>query len=133
VAIYALDSTTFAPQGNSNTRDVNGVLLPAQFGKGKEYGVKTALMDGKFSATLSIYDMDLTNVAVLQAGQSPVTGQPFFTATGTQTQKGWDATISYAPIPNWQIIATAYDGTVKDQNGAKINNTYDNLYSFFTR
>lgn len=132
VALFALDSTTFAPQGNSNTRDINGVLLPAQFGKGKEYGIKTAFMGGKLSAALSVYDMDLTNVAVLQAGLSPA-GQPFFAATGMQTQKGWDATLSFAPSDNWQIIATAYDGTVKDRNGNKINNTYDKLYSFFTR
>ena len=133
IALYALDSTTFAPQGNSNTRDYNGVLLPAQFGTGMEYGLKTALMGGKISATLSFFDMDLTNVAVLQSGLSPVTGFAFFVASGVQTQKGWDATLSYAPTDNWQIIATAYDGTVKDQNGFKVNNTYESLYSFFTR
>ncbi len=133
IALYALDSTTFAPQGNSNTRDVNGVLLPAQFGKGKEFGLKTALMGGKFSATLSFFDMDLTNVAVLQAGLSPITGQPFFAPSGLQTQKGWDATLAFAPTKNWQVMATAYKGTVEDQTGAKINNTYGNLYSFFTR
>ena len=133
IALFALDSTTFAPQGNSNTRDFNGILLPAQFGQGKEYGIKTALMGGKISATLSFFDMDLTNVAVLQSGLSPVTGFAFFVASGVQTQKGWDATLSYAPTDNWQIIATAYDGTVKDQNGIKLNNTYESLYSFFTR
>lgn len=133
IALYALDSTTFAPQGNSNTRDINGVLLPAQVGKGKEFGIKTALGGGKFSATLSFYDMSLTNVAVLQSGTSPVTGIGFFAATGLQTQKGWDASFSVAPNANWQIIATAYKGTVEDQNGVKVNNTYDSLYSFFTR
>lgn len=133
IALYVLDSTTFAPQSNSNTRDINGVLLPAQFGKGKEYGVKTAFWGGKISATLSFFDMELTNVAVLQGGLSPITGQPFFTAAGLQTQKGWDATIALAPTENWQVIATAYDGDVNDQNGNQLNNTYTSLYSFFTR
>jgi iron complex outermembrane receptor protein len=32
IAFFGLNSTTFAPQGNSNTRDINGVLLPAQVG-----------------------------------------------------------------------------------------------------
>jgi iron complex outermembrane receptor protein len=133
IAFFALDSTTFAPQGNSNTRDINGILLPAQLGKGKEYGVKTALFDGKLSATISFYDMQLTNVAVLQGGLSPVTGNPYFIAAGLQKQKGWDATLAFALTKNWQVLATAFDGTTKDQNGATLNNTYKSLYSFFTR
>ena len=132
IAFFGLDSTTFAPQANSNTRDINGALLPAQVGKGKEFGVKTALFDGRLSATVSYFDMELTNVAVLQ-GLVPATGQSYFIAAGLQKQKGWDGTVAYSPIPEWQIIVTAYKGTVKDQNGAKINNTYDSLYSFFTR
>jgi outer membrane receptor for ferric coprogen and ferric-rhodotorulic acid len=133
IALYALDSSTFSPQGNSNTRDYNGVLLPAQVGTGKEFGIKTALGGGKFSATLSFFDLNLTNVAVLKGALSPITGISFFEATGLQTQSGWDASVSYAVSKNWQIIATGYKGTVVDQNGAKINNTYGSLYSFFTR
>lgn len=133
IALFALDSTTFAPQANSNTRDINGELIPAQVGKGKEYGIKTALMGGKISGTLSFYDMSLTNVAVLQTALSPVTGLQYFTATGLQKQKGWDATLSIAPTANWQLVATGYKGTVKDQNGVRLNNSYGNLYSFFTR
>jgi outer membrane receptor protein involved in Fe transport len=133
VALYALDSTTFAPQGNSNTRDYYGVLLPAQVGKGKEIGLKTALFDGKLSVTIASYKMDLTNVAVLQGAISPITGIQYFIASGLQTQKGWDATVSWAPIPEWQILATAYNGTVKDQTGADLNNTYGNMVTFFTR
>jgi iron complex outermembrane receptor protein len=133
IAFFGLHSTTFAPQGNSNTRDVNGVLLPAQVGKGKEVGVKTALFEGKLSATISYFDMELTNVAILQGGISPVTGTAYFVASGLQKQKGWDGTVAYAPIPEWQILVSAYKGTVKDQTGAKVNNTYDSLYSFFTR
>ena len=133
IAVYGLNSTTFAPQGNSNTRDINGQLLPAQFGTGKEVGIKTALLDGRISTTLSFYDMDLTNVAVLQAGNSPVTGVPYFNAIGVQKQKGWDASVAFALTRNWQLVGTLYDGTVKDQNGAPVNNTYTSLYSFFTR
>ncbi|MDZ4798271.1 MAG: TonB-dependent receptor [Bryobacteraceae bacterium] len=133
VALYVLDSTTFAPQSNSNTRDINGVLLPAQNGKGREVGLKTALFGGKLSTTVSFFDLQLSNVGILVAIPSPVTGQSYFLPIGQQIQKGWDATISYAPTPEWQIIANGYSGTVKDQTGATVDNTYRNLYSFFTR
>lgn len=133
IALYGLDSTTFAPQGNSNTRDYFGVLLPAQVGSGKEFGVKTSLFDGRLSATVASFDMELTNVAVLAGTLSPITGISYFVATGLQKQKGWDASIAYSPIPEWQILVTGYKGTTKDQNGNTINNTYGNLFSFFTR
>lgn len=133
VAFYALHSTTFAPQSNSNTRDINGTLLPAQNGLGREIGVKTALFGGKLSTTLSFFEMELTNVGILAATPSPVTGQSYFIPIGQQIQKGWDATIAYAPVPQWQILLNAYDGTVKDQNGATVDNTYRSLFSFFTR
>lgn len=133
IALFVLESTTFAPQANSNTRDVNGALLPAQNGKGQEIGLKTSFFEGKLSATVSYFDMSLTNVGVLQGVQSPVTGQNYFSPVGKQTQKGWDATIAYAPIPQWQVLVSLYDGTVKDQNGAILNNTYTDLVSFFTR
>lgn len=133
ISLYALDSTTFAPQGNSNTRDINGVLLPAQVGKGKEVGIKTALFGGKLSATIASFDMQLTNVAILQGALSPVTGTQYFIASGLQKQKGVDGTIAFAPVPEWQILVTGYNGTVKDQNGLTLNNTYSSLYSFFTR
>lgn len=133
ISLYLLDSTTFAPQANSNTRDINGLLLPAQDGKGKEIGIKTALFEGKLSATISYFDMELTNVAILQGGLSPTTGTAYFIPSGLQKQKGYDASIAWAPIPEWQIILTGYNGTVKDQTGADVNNTYGNLYSFFTR
>jgi iron complex outermembrane receptor protein len=133
IALYGLDSTTFAPQGNSNTRDYFGVLLPAQVGSGKEFGVKTSLFDGRLSATVASFDMELTNVAVLAGTLSPITGISYFVATGLQKQKGWDASIAYSPIPEWQILVTGYKGTTKDQNGNTINNTYGSLFSFFTR
>jgi iron complex outermembrane recepter protein len=132
IALFGLDSTTFAPQDNSNTRDFNGVLLPARVGKGKEVGLKTALFDGKLSATISYFDMELTNVSIQQPGTSPITGIAYFTSTD-QKQKGWDGTIAWSPIPQWQILLSGYKGTVEDKNGAKINNSYDSLYSFFTR
>lgn len=51
--------------------------------------MKTALFEGKLSATVSFFDMELTNVAVLQGGNSPITNLPYFVASGLQIQKGW--------------------------------------------
>ncbi|MBL9216606.1 MAG: TonB-dependent receptor plug domain-containing protein [Opitutaceae bacterium] len=133
IALYALKSTTFAPQGNSNTRDYYGILLPAQQGSGKEVGVKTALLDGKLSSTLSFFDMDLTNVPVAGIGISPITNASYSTAEGLQRQKGVDGTLSWAINPDWQILVTGYKGTVTNQSGSVPNGTYTSMYSFFTR
>jgi len=133
IALYAMNSTTFAPQQNSNSRDYFGNLLPATSGEGKELGLKVALMGGRISATLSYFDMEMTNVGVEQPGLSPITGFAWLVAEGLQKQKGWDASLSLAPIENWQLVATAYDGDVTNQNGAQVNNTYRTLYSVFTR
>ena len=64
---------------------------------------------------------------------SPITGVSYFVASGLQKQKGWDGMIAYSPIPQWQIMITGYDGTVKNEVGLPVNNTYSSLYSFFTR
>lgn len=133
VALYGLHSTTFAPQANSNTRDYYGQLLPAQQGEGKEVGIKTAFMDGRFSSTLSLYDMELTNVPVGGIGLSPITNQGFSTAEGLQRQKGIDGMLSWAPVPEWQVLVTWYKGTVKNQSGAVPTGTYTSMYSLFTR
>lgn len=133
IALYGLQSTTFAPQSNSNTRDAAGNLLDAQNGEGREIGIKTALFEGKLSATLAFFDMELTNVAVAAGAPSPITGQSYFIPVGVQKQKGWDATLAYAPVPEWQILVSLYDGDVTDQTGAVVNNTYKSLTSFFTR
>jgi len=133
IALYAMNSTTFAPQQNSNSRDYFGNLLPATSGEGKEIGLKLALMEGRISATISYFDMEMTNVGVEQPGLSPITGFAWLIADGLQKQKGWDASVSIAPIENWQVVATAYDGDVTNQTGVQVNNTYRNLYSVFTR
>jgi hypothetical protein len=49
---------------------------------------------------------------------SPITGTGYFVASGLQKQKGWDASIAYSPIPEWQIMVTGFKGTTKDQNGS---------------
>jgi iron complex outermembrane receptor protein len=133
IALYGLHSTTFAPQANSNTRDYYGQLLPAQDGRGKEVGVKTAFLNGRFSSTLSFFDMELTNVPVGGIGLSPITGLGFSTAEGLQRQRGVDGTLSWAPVPEWQILITGYKGTVKNQSGSVPNGTYTSMYSLFTR
>lgn len=128
VAIYALESTTFTP---SSSRDINGALLPTQDGKGREIGVKTSFFDGRLSSTFSVFKIDLTNVAVNVGINS--SGASYFAPVGKTTQQGFDFDLAFSIVPGWQVIATGYNGTVKDQNNAYVGNTYGQLYSIFTR
>ncbi|MBL9216607.1 MAG: TonB-dependent receptor [Opitutaceae bacterium] len=133
VALYTLSSTTFSPQGNNNTRDYYGNLLPAQQGRGREWGLKTAFADGRLSATVSWFDMELTHVPVGGAGLSPLTGLSYATPDGVQRQRGVDGTLSLHLLPAWQLLVTGFQGRVRDQFGETPNGTYSRHFSFFTR
>jgi iron complex outermembrane recepter protein len=128
IALYAMESTTFAPTAN---RDFNRNLLPNQAGTGREIGVKTNLMDGRVSSTFSLFDLELSNQSVF-AGVRP-DGSNYFAPIGTTIQRGWDFDVAVTPMPGLQFVGTAYDGTVEDQNGAVVANTYKRSLSFFGR
>jgi len=128
IALYALESTTFSP---SSSRDIEGKLLPTQSGKGREVGLKTSFFGGRLSSTVSMFKIELTNVAVNVGINS--SGASYFAPVGSTTQQGFDFDLAFSILPGWQVIATGYNGTVKNQNNEYVGNTYGQLYSLFTR
>lgn len=128
VALYAMESTTFAP---TNARDVNLNFLPPAVGKGQEVGVKTALWDGRLSSTLSFFKLELTNQSFFAGIRTD--GISYFAPIGTTTQEGFDFDIAYSPLPGLQFIGTYYNGDVTDQTGSPVANSYTGQISLVAR
>lgn len=127
-AVYAMESTTFSP---TSARDINLNVLPSAVGKGQEVGFKTAFFDGRISSTLSFFKLDLTNQSFF-AGVRP-DGISYSAPIGSTQQKGYDFDIAYSPLPGLQFIGTYYHGSVKDQAGNDVANSYTGQISLVGR
>jgi outer membrane receptor protein involved in Fe transport len=128
---YASESTTFNP---SVGPQLDNSPLPSVLGKSDEVGFKATLFDGKFSASAAIYKMTLSNQAILAAFPAlNVANLNYYIPIGTTESKGWDASVSWAPIAGLQMVATGYIGTVHDQLGNSIPATVENSWSVFGR
>jgi outer membrane receptor protein involved in Fe transport len=110
---------------------VNLNVLPSAEGKGQEVGFKTAFLDGRISSTLSFYKLDLTNQSFF-AGVRP-DGISYFAPIGSTVQKGYDFDLAYSPLPGLQFIGTYYHGSVKDQAGNDVANSYTGQISLVGR
>ena len=132
LVLYAcLNSTTFSPPAGGT--DYYNNRLPNVRGEGNEVGLKTAFFGGRLSATISVYHASLTNQAIVAAGQN-VVGIGYSIPIGSTTSKGVDGELAISVVPGLQLLATGYNGSVRDQTGNEaISNTYDNSWSLFTR
>ncbi|MBL9216549.1 MAG: TonB-dependent receptor [Opitutaceae bacterium] len=129
VAIYAVQANTSLPPTTSKL--ANGGVVPPATGKGKEAGVKFDLFGGKLSSTIAAFDLETTGLTVF--GGTLPDGSPYVIPVGLLSQKGFDADISWQITPEWQLVGTLYDGTVEDQNGQPVDDSYTQSWSLFTR
>lgn len=129
VALYAMEATTSLPPTTSKL--ANGGVVPPATGKGKEAGLKLDLFNGKLSSTVAFFDLETTGLTVF--GGTLPDGSPYVNPVGVVSQKGFDADISWQVTRGWQLVATMYDGKVRDQNGNPIDDSYTQSYSFFSR
>jgi iron complex outermembrane receptor protein len=131
IMFYAMESTTYSV----NTGILySGVPLPNVQAKDDEVGFKTDFLDGRLSSTFSAYKLSQTNQSIL--GTAPPLnpqGLNYYIPIGTTTSHGWDGDISYMMAAGWQIMATGYVGTVRDQNNNPVGATYGNMWSVITR
>lgn len=131
ISAYVSESTTFNPAVGVQ---YDNSPLPSVLGKSQEIGIKTSFWDGKLSASVAAYKMELTNQAILAAYPAlNVAGLNYYIPIGTTNSRGWDASIALAPLPGLQIVGTGYIGTVHDQNGNPITATVENSWSVFGR
>lgn len=111
VMLYASYSESFQPQAfGLFTNDVPSGPAKPLIGKGYEAGIKTELMGGRLSTTLSVFDIVNTNlVQTLNGTFDPVTGVATTTTVqiGEARSRGATFEMTYSPYDNWQIFASA--------------------------
>lgn len=131
LSAYYSESTTFNPAVGVQ---YDNSPLPSVLGKSQEVGLKTSFWDGRLSASIAAYKMELTNQAILAAYPAlNVAGLNYYIPIGTTNSKGWDASFALNPLPGLQLVATGYIGTVHDQNGNPVQATVENSWSVFSR
>lgn len=128
---YVLDSNSINPQ---TVRLIDGSFAPPQLGTDKEIGVKANMFDGRFSASASLFNIELTNVAIGQVGLSPITGLSYSALIGKTYQHGVDFTLFFKPVAGLQITLNGYKGTVRNQAGlGQLPNTFEGQWSVYGR
>jgi iron complex outermembrane receptor protein len=121
LAIYAMTANTQLPSSPTAIL-ADGTSVPGASGKGKEVGVKVSLFENKLNATLSVFDLDTTGLAVF-GGVLP-DGRTFNTIIGKTEQKGIDGEISLSLSRQFEVVTNFYSGKVKDQNGNPVDDSY---------
>ena len=109
VAIYAMESTGFAPPSGATPIFYNGSQAPPQAYEDGEIGVKTAFLDGRISATFAVFKISETNQLTVGLGLNPQ-GSGFYVPIGAGVGEGEDADLELSLTSNWQLVAYDYEG-----------------------
>lgn len=129
LSLYAMDANTSLPPTTSVLQNGN-VVAPAS-GKGQEVGAKLNFFDGKITATVSYFNLKTTGLTVF-GGVLP-SGVTYVIPIGSITQRGWDGDVAVHLTRDWQLVGTFYTGSVKDQAGGQVDDSYTGSWSLFTR
>ena len=121
--------------GNNNGFDWQGKPLPPEGAKQKEIGAKTEFFDGKLTSTLSLFDLDKTNILIADlAHPDPSNPGAFFSKVGGDiNSRGVEFDIQGKVLPGWDILASyTYDQAVvtkgsPDGNGLIVGNYQANV------
>lgn len=131
ITLYAMDGTNQLPPTTAVLQSGN-VVLPAD-GKGKEVGLKYSFFDGKLSGQIASFNLVTQGLTVFGGTLPPsLGGGPYVIPVGSLTQKGYDGDIALRLTPQWQLVASFFNGTVKNQDGLPIDDSYTGSWSFFT-
>jgi len=113
---------------NLNSAGEDGQPLKAETGQQWETGIKTDLLDGRFSATLAWFQLTKNNVATPHL--DPVlSAQSVFVQDGDVRNKGIELDITGELLPGWNVIANyAYiDSEITQSNDMTQSNRLPNV------
>ena len=108
VGVYASYSESFSP--NTAVNPDGGTFDPAT-GEGLDFGLKYNAPDGRFNATLSIFDITKTGIVrqdVERRANDPDNGL-WFAASGEERSRGFETDVILTPWENYQVsLSYAY-------------------------
>jgi len=129
--LYAMEGTNQLPPTTAVLASGN-VVLPAD-GKGQEVGAKANFLDGNLTIQVAAFKLVTSGLTVFGGTLPPsLGGGPYVIPVGLLTQKGVDGDIQLHLTKEWQLVGTFYSGTVKNQDGLPIDDSYTGSWSFFT-
>ena len=115
VSLFAQTATTF--NLISTLDEETGNKFPNQEGEIIEVGAKFGLMDNRLTATLSWFDMELTNVIIRVPLPVEFGGGTAPRAVGVQKTDGVELDLAYQPNDNVSLLFAASDLESTDANG----------------
>jgi iron complex outermembrane recepter protein len=99
---FAVYSESLEPQLGA---DADGRSLDPVTGKGFDIGLKSDLLDGQLSGTISYFGVKREDIASRDSAREVSTArQPFFIYGDAEESQGIEVDLSYNPMRNWQII-----------------------------
>ena len=130
LSFYAMTANTQLPRSPTAIL-ADGTSAPAPVGSGKEVGTRMSLFDGKVNATVSWFELNTNGLSVF-GGVLP-DGRSFNIPLGKTQAKGVDGEIGVGLSKDFELICNFYSGTVKDQNGKPVDNSYKNTVGLITK
>jgi len=115
VSLFAQTATTFNPI--SKVSSETGEKFPNQEGEIIEIGAKFSTPDNRLTATLSWFDMELTNVIINVPLPQEFGGGTIPRAIGTQKTDGIELDLAWQPTDNVSLLFAASDLDSTDANG----------------
>lgn len=129
VSAYANYTSIFTPQSQL---DKNGEVLEPIDGKNYEVGLKSTLFKDSLNASVAAFNIKQDNVAVLDGVISGTGQSAYRSQDGTET-KGWEAEVSGAVTPEWNIYSSYTRAETKDPEGKQLHTTSPkNIFKLFT-
>lgn len=116
---YVSYTGIFNPQ--TDYRDSKGNVLTPSKGKTTEIGLKGAYMDGRFNASVALFETKLDNAAQMVAGTyTPSGARAYQGANGTKS-RGIELDLQGELARGWNIYAGMAHFTAQDGDGVRLN------------
>jgi iron complex outermembrane receptor protein len=106
--VYASYSQSYQPNGFLKKGDLPGESARPTTSEGWEIGAKTDFLEGRVSSTISLYQIEQKDRVISLNVVNPSGAIGSFDSQGnTDRSKGIEGEVTYSPLNNWQIYASA--------------------------